>query len=381
MTQIYLIRHAEAEGNIYRRAQGRYEGKLSAKGLRQVDALAARFRDVPVDALYSSDTERTKRTAAAITAYHDLSLQLEPRLRELDLGPWEDQPFGNLTLDYPEQMRAFNDDPDRWFVEGAETNMQLKQRLRTVITELAERHDGETIVCCSHGMAIRAFLSDVIGIPSAEIGRLPHGDNTAVSLLEYEKGLFRVVYYNDASHLSAELSTFARQKWWQKPGAVDNENVCFRQLDPEKYPSVYLDFYEKTWRSVHGNLDGFLPAVYLAAAIRHVQADPDSLVTIVRQDGEMVGITELDTQRGATDGFGWICLCYIEESCRRLQLGAQLLGHAVSVFRRLGRRAIRLSVYEGNSGAIAFYEEYGFRTVGETEGVASRLLIMEKELN
>ena len=381
MTQVYLVRHGEAEGNIYRRAQGRYEGKLSAKGLRQIDALAERFRDVPVDALYSSDTERTKRTAAAITAYHDLPLHLEPRLRELDLGPWEDLPFGNLMYDYPEQMRAFNDDPDRWYVEGAETFPQIKRRLRGVLTELAEAHDGETIVCCTHGMAIRAFLSDVMNVPSAEIWRVPHGDNTAVSLLEYEHGAFRVVFCNDASHLPAELSTFARQKWWQKPGAWDNENVRFRRLDPEQYPGTYLDFYEKTWRAVHGNLDGFQPAVYLAAAIRHVQADPDALVTIVRQDGETVGITELDTQRGAAEGYGWICLCYIEESCRRLQLGAQLLGHAVSLFRRLGRRAIRLSVYEGNAGSIAFYKEYGFRAVGETDGVSSRLLIMEKELN
>ena len=63
-----------------------------------------------------------------------------------------------------------------------------------------------------------------------------------------------------------------------------------------------------------------------------------------------------------------------------MQLGAQLIGHAVSLFRRLGRRGVRLSVFEGNADAIAFYSEYGFRTVGETEGVSSRLLVMEKEL-
>ena len=63
-----------------------------------------------------------------------------------------------------------------------------------------------------------------------------------------------------------------------------------------------------------------------------------------------------------------------------MQIGAQLIGHAVSVFRRMGRRAVRLSVFEGNEGAIRFYEEFGFRAVGETEGVSSRLLVMEKEL-
>ena len=381
MTRIYLIRHGEAEGNIYRRAQGRHEGLISAKGFRQIDALAERFRDEPVDALYSSDRKRTICTAGAITMYHDVPLQLEPRLCELNMGPWEDVPFGNLMYEYPQKMRDFNDDPDRWYVEGAETFVQLKARIRAIVTEIAEAHDGQTVVCCSHGLAIRSFLSDVMDIPSNEIHRIPYGDNTAVSLLEYENGDFRVVYCNDASHLPTELSTFARQHWWQKKGAWDNDNVRFQRLDPERYPSTYLSFYEKTWRAVHGNLDGFQPSVYLASAIRHVKADPDALVTIVRQNGEVVGITELDTERGKDEGYGWICLCYIEENCRRLQLGAQLLGHAVSLFRERGRRAVRLSVYEGNAGAIAFYEEYGFRAVGETEGISSRLLIMEKELN
>lgn len=380
MTRIYLIRHGEAEGNIYRRAQGQFEGRISAKGLRQIDALAERFRQIPVDALYSSDLKRTIRTATAITKYHNISLNIEPRLRELNMGPWEDLPFGNLMREYPQQMHWFNDDPDRWFVEGAETFVQLKARIRAVITELAEVHNGQTIVCCTHGMAIRSFLSDIMEVPSSEIYRVPHGDNTAVSLLEYNNGIFKVVICNDASHLSEDLSTFARQNWWQKQGAWDNDNVCFCRLDPKIHPEIYLSFYRKTWLAVHGNLTGFQPNLYLEAAIRHVSANPDALVTIERQNGEIVGITELDTQRGEADGYGWICLCFIEESCRRLQLGAQLLGHAVSLFRRLGRKAIRLSVFDGNAGAIAFYQEYGFSIVGEAEGVSSRLLIMEKEL-
>ena len=41
---------------------------------------------------------------------------------------------------------------------------------------------------------------------------------------------------------------------------------------------------------------------------------------------------------------------------------------------------LNVCTVKGNAGAIAFYEEYGFRVVGETEGVSSRLLVMEKEL-
>ena len=380
MTKIYLIRHAEAEGNIYRRAQGSYDGAVSAKGLRQIAALAERFRTEPLDALYSSDMARTRCTAGAITKYHALELRAEPRLREIDLGPWEDQPFGDLLYRDPVQMHAFNDDPAAWYVEGAETFPSLAARIRGVVTELAARHDGQTIVCVSPGMAMRSLIADVEGIPSSEIHRVPHGDNTAVTLLEAEGDTLCVVYANDASHLSPEISTFARQSWWKKPGTVDLNNVRFQRLDPTEYPGVYTSFYEKTWRDVHGTLDGFQPAVYLDAAKRHVRADPDALVVILRPDGEMVGVTELDTEREARVGCGWICLCYVEPAFRRQQIGAQLIGHAVSHFRRLGRRALRLSVFEGNDAALRFYEEFGFRAVGETEGVSSRLLILEKEL-
>ena len=60
MTDIYLIRHAEAEGNLYRRAHGQYDSNLTTLGRRQLLPLAERFRDIPIDALYSSDLVRTE---------------------------------------------------------------------------------------------------------------------------------------------------------------------------------------------------------------------------------------------------------------------------------------------------------------------------------
>ena len=36
MTNIYLIRHAEAEGNLYRRIQGQYNSKITPLGEKQI---------------------------------------------------------------------------------------------------------------------------------------------------------------------------------------------------------------------------------------------------------------------------------------------------------------------------------------------------------
>ena len=42
MTRIYLIRHAEAEGNIYRRMHGQYDSRITPNGMRQIAALEKR---------------------------------------------------------------------------------------------------------------------------------------------------------------------------------------------------------------------------------------------------------------------------------------------------------------------------------------------------
>ena len=381
MTRIYLIRHCEAEGNLYRRIHGSTDSQITPKGRRQIAALAERFRDVSVDALYASDLRRTQETAGAILQYHALPLHIEPRLREMSTGVWEDRPFGDVGFEDPELLRRFNNDPVAWGVEGSEAYAALQQRMRSVVEEIAARHRGRTVVCVSHGMAIRSLLALYLGLPSAEINSVPHGDNTAVSLLEYgDDWSVQMPLMNDASHLTEELSTFARQSWWRQPDRRDPDNIHFRRLNPLLSPGTYTEYYAKTWKAVHGSTGGFQPQLYIAAAISHAAVCPDAIVTIHRPNGECVGITELDTVRGRSQGYGWICLCYVEPAYRRRLLGIQLIGHAVSVFRKLGRSSLRLCVYEGNDCARRFYESAEFRVVGETEGVKGKLLIMEKAL-
>ena len=379
MTEIDLIRHAEAEGNIYRRAHGVYDGRVSPKGRRQIEALAERLRGVHIDALYSSGLIRTRQTAGAVLRTHELPLLTEPGLMEINMGPWEDRPWGNLTYLYPEAMAAFNNDPERWRVPGAETFSEVRRRMTGAVLDLAARHPGQTLACVSHGTAIRALVSGILGVRSREIYRVPHGDNTSVTLLRVENGGMSVEYFNDNSHLPPELSTFARQSWWRSSGSTDDGNLRFEPLDPGLEPGLYTRMYEKAWLAAHGVPDGFDGAHCLERAKRHFAVNGQAVVKAIKA-GEVVGVTELDTLRSAEEGAGWISLCFIEQAQRRRLLGVQLLGHAVSVYRALGRRVLRLSVYEKNAGAIAFYRAYDFKVTGGAGGALGPLLIMEKDL-
>ena len=66
MTTLYLIRHAEAEGNAYRRIDGWYNSLITPNGLLQIEALRRRFEPIQIDACYASNLYRTCKTASAI---------------------------------------------------------------------------------------------------------------------------------------------------------------------------------------------------------------------------------------------------------------------------------------------------------------------------
>ncbi len=380
MTTIYMIRHAEAEGNLYRRCQGQFDARVTARGMQQIDALAERFRSVHLDALYSSDLLRTRTTAGAITRTHpELQLQLDPRLRELRMGAWEDQPWGNMERDTPELVKCFSADPERWIVPGAETFEQLGDRMLDCVTELAKRHDGQTIAVVSHGMAIRTLLCRLLDIPSQETPSIPHGDNTSVHILSWDGEKLRVVRYNDNSHLPAALSPFARQSWWKNISGVDSCNLNFRPLDPMKDARQYLDFYADSWRCAHGDLSGFAAESYWEMALEDEKKDPEAIL-FACMGAEPVGLLHLDPQREAQAGVGWISLFYLTEKLRGKGFAVQLLGQCLSTYRRLGRHKLGLYVAEENTAARAFYQRNGFVEVGQAPGACGTLYRMERDM-
>ena len=224
MTRIYLIRHAEAEGNLYRIAHGHEEGLITDyRGPRQIRALAQRFRDIPVDAVYASDLIRTQTTAQAIYMPKGLPLHPDPAFREIGMGVWEGLTWRQIETRWPLQLMEFNRQLDRWHVEGCETAQMVLDRYLPALRRVAREHDGQTVAIFSHGAALRIVLGTLQGLSLADIGQTPHGDNTAVSLIEADGDELRVVFRDDNSHLTGQegLSTFGKQTWWKTKGMVE----------------------------------------------------------------------------------------------------------------------------------------------------------------
>ena len=379
MTKIYLIRHAEAEGNLYRRIHGHYDSLITELGRKQIEALKTRFEHIPIDAVYSSDLTRTRITASAIYVNHGLPLHTTTQLREVNLGIWEDVPWGNIEKTDRQQLIWFNSDPARWVIEGREPFEHVQERIARAIREIAEKHDGQTVAVVSHGAAIRSFLCMVLGYPSEEINRIPHFDNTAVTLLTVQDGEISVDYMGDTSHLTEELSTLARQKWWRAKSGINGGNLRFVPFDPGLDEERYLRYRQDAWRIANGAAEGFRPDV-LDAAKHRFDSQPGALM-LALQDDTVTGLIELDVSKGNDSNVGEVAFTYMEEPYRGTGLAIQLLGHAVSVYRALGRKTLRLETAAANERAVRFYRKSGFEQTGEETGAQGPLIVLEKDIS
>ena len=325
MTTLYLIRHAEAEGNVFRRLHGQHNAFVTENGKKQIEALKKRFADVPIDAVYASDLYRTCLTATAIYRPKGLPLHRDSRLRELYCGEWEDFPFGYCAHIDPERNRAFSLSPRTWGVEGSEPFEVYTGRFLEAMTEIARRHEGGSVAIFSHGMVMRGVLQRLF---FPEKDNLGHSENTAVTKLLWDGENFTLEYLNDDSHIPYEISTLGKQQWWRGNGKKDF-NMWYRDAAKEDAP-----------------LFAALGCPLEEGARVSMLGDAATGLLLTRPlDGEFHELSYL---------------ALLPEH-RGIGLSAQLLGEAVSIARKKGKNFLRLGRQPDCPAAEALFSCYGFR--------------------
>ncbi len=378
MTRIYLVRHAQAEGNLYRRAHGSYDSLVTPLGYAQIEALKRRFAEIPVDVVYSSPRYRARTTAAAIYVPKQIPMYVLDDLHEVNCGPWEDRTWGEIRYTDPEQLDNFNYHIERWHVPGTETPEQIRDRMLGVLDTIVRECPDMTVAAVTHGMASRILLGTLQGMSIAEISeKCPHGDNTAVSLIEYEDGNYRVAYANDASHLSQDISTFAGQNWWK---SKDSREIGLRflplRVDSDAGAALYQLCRAEGWHSSHGTMEHYDGAAFLAQARRNQQVYDGAVLAAYYEDS-FAGLLQLDTELDSAEGVGRVPFVYMAPDYRKKGVGIQLIGEAVSRFRGLGRTRLRLRCAAENQVAQNFYRRCGFRKAGEDRGAPVALDLLE----
>lgn len=221
-TTIIVVRHCEAEGNIKRFFQGHTDGKISQRGEIQLELLTERFREIHVDAIYSSPLSRAIATANAINQGRGLPIIIDNRLIEINGGDLEGIPWVEFPEKYPNAALNWNLKP--WLLEApnGESMRQVYNRISSSIIDIAVANCGKTVAVVSHGCAIRNLICWAKGLSIEHLNDVLWCDNTSLNILEFDENFTpTVICENDRSHLKTGMSTMDEQTWW-KPEKRDS---------------------------------------------------------------------------------------------------------------------------------------------------------------
>ncbi len=217
MVKIYLVRHAEAQGNVEEFFQGHIDTDVSEKGRKQLECLAERFKDIPIEEVYTSPLRRARATAEAVNKYHRLPLTVDPHIIEIYAGDWEGVRWSELPEKFPHEYELWSKQINKFKAPHGESTRQVYDRMKLAMRNIAAENNGKIIAVISHGMAIKAYLNYADGREWENYADPGWSDNTAVSLIEYDDELMpHIIFKNDSSHLKDGLSTLAVSKWCKK---------------------------------------------------------------------------------------------------------------------------------------------------------------------
>ena len=190
MTKIYIIRHAQSEGNREKTFQGLENTPLSAKGEIQLETLQRFFADIPLNKIYTSPLLRATQTAQAVRGKQTCPIEKQEKLIELNMGLWQGHTYNEVKLQFPRRFK--NWEKHLWLLHTpkGESVFHLSKRVRHCFQQIIKENENQTVAIVSHGCAIRTLMCHIENRPLYQLNRIPLPGNASVIGVKYEKGKF-----------------------------------------------------------------------------------------------------------------------------------------------------------------------------------------------
>lgn len=204
---IFLLRH----GNIavQTKAQGRpFVGQadysLDQEGRDQIALWVPFLASKNIKTVWCGDLSRTRESTdifieelQAINATLP-NVQIDPDLREINLGDFEGLSVEEVKTHYPGAWEARGKDLSGYRPVGGESFSDLSKRVMPIFSRIVQKAEetAENFLIITHAGVIRVILANILGMPLGNIMRLdlPYASLCAVAVDKWAKIPVRVSF-------------------------------------------------------------------------------------------------------------------------------------------------------------------------------------------
>lgn len=215
---LYLMRHGQTVLNKAVKTQGWCDGELTDEGIETAINVGFGLSDINFKAVYSSDLGRAVRTAQIVINENKASLKLQLEklegLREVHFGKYEGKPYEQMVNDaltylnvnsfkegeekYDFQKEYFNACAKMDETRETEDYDTVVKRVMESLNYICEKtidENAENVLVVVHGGMLKIiidYLDNKFDVTTM--------DNSSISKVIYEDGVFRVQSVNDNSY-------------------------------------------------------------------------------------------------------------------------------------------------------------------------------------
>ena len=171
--------------------------------MEYINKLTEKLKNIKFDKAYSSTSERTKKTISQLAKLNNLEIIQKEDLCEMFFGIYDGMKWEYVNKINPEIDKLHKEKNEIMNIPNQETTEAVAKRIYNCIQNIAKENLGKTVLICSHGVAIEAFLRKITKVPFIEKREEYSQKNTSINVLEYdgEKDQFNVLTINDKSHI------------------------------------------------------------------------------------------------------------------------------------------------------------------------------------
>ncbi|MFC1751664.1 class I tRNA ligase family protein [Patescibacteria group bacterium] len=163
---LFIMRHGQSENNVICINNSMPEVKkypLTEKGRGEAKEAAIKYKNKKIDMIFSSPIMRTKETAEIISKELGIPVIFDERIREMDLGEFNNKACSEFHKVYPTRMSWAKNTS-----HGVESGEQIKKRVEEFLSEISDKYKNKNIVIVAHAGVCQILFGETKGVELQE---------------------------------------------------------------------------------------------------------------------------------------------------------------------------------------------------------------------